>query len=65
MHRCCAIHRVCLDCGVRWRDVLTTKRELECPGGPDSNILAISHVLAERKFQRSQQAYSKGYPAPR
>jgi hypothetical protein len=63
VHRWCAIHRVCLDCGARGRDVLTGKRPCECPGGKDTNITAISHTLAERKFQAGQAQYSKGWPA--
>jgi hypothetical protein len=64
MHRFCAIHRCCLDCGATGRAVLTGKRPCDCPGGVDTSITAITHVLAERKFQRGQQAYSKGFPAP-
>lgn len=54
-HRFCPIHRVCLQCGVRADDVIRARRAEDCPGGPDTTVVAISARLSEDKTKRSLQ----------
>lgn len=45
----------CIWCGVRRIDVavprlLPADRRMVCPGGPDTNIVALTHIIAANKL---------------